>query len=148
MRYASIVPEKAAKGGAARAAFDVGHATWPDVTLSFDDFERYFSAHAADGVPPETHHGDMYLACACSLGDDDALAALERGALADIARAVATIDSSEAFVQEVLQTTRERPRSTSTSTTTFIAHAANATCARSPVICPVRGSSGVVRGWR
>lgn len=95
-------------GGAARAAFDAGKATWPNVDLSLDDFARYFSAHAASDAPPETHAADMYLACACSLGNDAALVALERGALADVARAVATIDSSEAFVQEILQATRER----------------------------------------
>ena len=44
-----------------------------------------------------------------------------------------------------IQTTRVRPRSTSTSATTCIAATASATCERSPVVWPVSGSSGHVR---
>ena len=46
-----------------------------------------------------------------------------------------------------IQTTRVSPSSTSTSATTRIAATASATWERSPVVWPVSGSSGQVRGW-
>ena len=47
-----------------------------------------------------------------------------------------------------IQTMRVSPSSSSTSATTFIAATASATCERSPVVWPVSGSSGQVRGCR
>jgi RNA polymerase sigma-70 factor, ECF subfamily len=89
--------------------FEVGRAAWPEVALPFEAFERYFAAHAtASTFPDEAHAADMYLACACSHGIDAALAVLERTLVGDVARAVASIDASHAFVEETLQATRER----------------------------------------
>jgi RNA polymerase sigma-70 factor (ECF subfamily) len=90
-------------------AFEVGRARWPQLGLEFDAFNRYFARHArATARPCHEHAADMYLACACACGIDGALAAFERTLLGDMARAVASIDSSRAFVEEVLQATRER----------------------------------------
>jgi RNA polymerase sigma-70 factor (ECF subfamily) len=49
----------------------------------------------------------MYLAWACAEGNSEALAALERVLTSDVARALASADSSQAFVEEMLQVTRE-----------------------------------------
>jgi RNA polymerase sigma-70 factor (ECF subfamily) len=50
----------------------------------------------------------MYLACACAYGVEGALSAFECTFAVDVARAVASIDSSHAFVQDTLQVVRER----------------------------------------
>jgi RNA polymerase sigma-70 factor (ECF subfamily) len=93
----------------ARRRFEAGRAAWPELTLDANAFERYFARHAAiDPGPLEAHAADMYLACACSLGVSGALAAFERTFFGDLSRAVAAVDSSQAFVEEVLQATRER----------------------------------------
>jgi RNA polymerase sigma-70 factor (ECF subfamily) len=94
---------------AALLAFEVGRARWPQLALEFDAFNRYFARHARGAVPPcHEHSADMYLACACGSGIDGALAAFECTLLGDMARAVASIDSSGAFIEEILQATRER----------------------------------------
>jgi RNA polymerase sigma-70 factor (ECF subfamily) len=94
---------------AARRRFELGRAAWPQVDLESSVFERYFMRHAsAEALPAEQHAADMYLACACAHGVDQALAVFERTLTSHVARAVASIDSSRAFVEETLQATRER----------------------------------------
>jgi RNA polymerase sigma-70 factor (ECF subfamily) len=94
---------------AAQRAFELGRAAWPKLALEFDTFNRYFARHAkAAALPRDVHAADMYLACACGYGIDGALAAFERTVVSIMARAVASIDSSGAFVEEVLQATREQ----------------------------------------
>jgi len=89
--------------------FDSGRDTWPEVTLGREAFERYFARHLASGVvPAERHAADMYLACACAHGIDSALASFERTFIGDMSRAVASVEPSRAFVQEILQATREK----------------------------------------
>lgn len=92
-----------------RRRFDRGRAAWPDVALSFDVFQAYAMRHAKDeSLPAEAYAPDMYLACACAHGLKLAIKHLERTLVPDVARAVASIDSSPAFVEEVLQLTRVR----------------------------------------
>ncbi|HXX66137.1 MAG TPA: sigma-70 family RNA polymerase sigma factor [Polyangiaceae bacterium] len=94
---------------AAQRRFDCGRAAWPDIALEFAEFEQYFRRHAEGGsLPPDAHASDMYLACACSRAVAPALRALDRMLEEDVARAVASIDSSPAFVEETLQQVRER----------------------------------------
>jgi RNA polymerase sigma-70 factor (ECF subfamily) len=89
--------------------FELGRTAWPELALEFVAFERYFAGHSTGRpLPAAMHAADMYLACACAHGVDGAVSALERTCAADVARAVASIDSSPAFVDEVLQVTRER----------------------------------------
>jgi RNA polymerase sigma-70 factor, ECF subfamily len=93
----------------ARRRFEAGRVAWPHVALGFEAFHCYFARHAtAETLPIESHAADMYLACACSLGVDAALVAFEDKFTADMARAVASVDPSRAFVEDVLQATRER----------------------------------------
>jgi RNA polymerase sigma-70 factor (ECF subfamily) len=93
----------------ARLIFDLGCAAWPELGLDRKSFEGYLARHAAQGVlPSEAYAPDMFLACACAQRIDRALTAFERTHAPDMARAVATIDASDAFVQEVLQVVRER----------------------------------------
>jgi RNA polymerase sigma-70 factor (ECF subfamily) len=94
---------------AARRAFKVGRAKWPQLALEFEAFNRYFARHTTTAAPSRDEHAaDMYLACACACGIDGALAAFERTLVGDMARAVGSIDSTGAFIEEILQATRER----------------------------------------
>lgn len=90
-----------------RRRFDAGSAEWPEIGLPLDVFAAYLARHATDeGLPVEGHARDMFLACACAHGVHAAVEQLERTLVRDVARAVASIDASPAFVDEVLQLTR------------------------------------------
>jgi RNA polymerase sigma-70 factor (ECF subfamily) len=54
------------------------------------------------------HVVDLYVACACAAGNADAMAALDREYLPRLARALASIDPSQAFADEVRQQLREK----------------------------------------
>jgi RNA polymerase sigma-70 factor (ECF subfamily) len=89
--------------------FDAGRMAWPQFDVDAGLFERYVTRHASGETPPgDIYAADMYLACACAHGVNAALAVLERTLEGNVARAVASIDSSHAFVEDVLQTVRER----------------------------------------
>jgi RNA polymerase sigma-70 factor, ECF subfamily len=97
----------------ARAAalrhFDLGRMAWPQLALGLDAFTAYFERHALSGVlPRDGHAADMYLACSCACAIEGGLAAFERDLGGDMARAVASIDASTAFVEDVQQIIRER----------------------------------------
>lgn len=93
----------------ARARFELGRAAWPWLPLEGEAFERYFELHVIDrDAPSEAYAEDMYLACACACGVEPALAAIERTMVAEVARAITSIDSSRAFVEETLQALREK----------------------------------------
>ena len=93
----------------ARRIFEKGRDVWPELALPFELFDAYFARHAMpDAVAQEGNAADMYLACASAHGIDGAFARLEPTMIGDVARAVATVDSSPAFVEEVLQALRER----------------------------------------
>jgi RNA polymerase sigma-70 factor, ECF subfamily len=91
----------------ARRNFEIGRTAWPNVLLPFDSFARYFVRQASGAPLAGANAADLYLACACAEGDGEALAALERVLTSDVARALASEDSSQAFVDEMLQATRE-----------------------------------------
>jgi RNA polymerase sigma-70 factor (ECF subfamily) len=96
-------------GALARLRFELGRATWAQIPLAPVAFEHYFVRHATGAdVPKEAFASDMYLACACAESITPALASIERTMLADVARAVASIDPSAAFVEETLQAMREK----------------------------------------
>jgi RNA polymerase sigma-70 factor (ECF subfamily) len=92
--------------GAARQAFP---------TIDLD--AAVFLAHLAEHLPSdldaaqavdEIHGNDLYLACACARGIPEAIAVFEREHLSAVANAVARIDRSPHFLDEVRQRLRER----------------------------------------
>ena len=93
---------------AARAFFEAGRSAWPSFALPFDAFEAFFRPHLASAPPLDVHAADLYLAFACSRGEPTALAAFEHAYAIDLARAVGSIDPSQAVIDDVLQTMRER----------------------------------------
>lgn len=85
-----------------------GRAAWPGVHLDAYVFERHLASLAEQGKPPpERAAGDLYLACACANGLPSALEAFEAAYGTVLRRAVARIDSSDAFVSDALQAVRE-----------------------------------------
>jgi RNA polymerase sigma-70 factor (ECF subfamily) len=93
----------------ARRHFEMGCAAWPQLALEPEAFVAYFERHAnAEVFPREGHAADMYLACACACAVDGSLLAFERALAGDMARAIASIDPSAAFVADVQQIVRER----------------------------------------
>jgi len=94
---------------AAERFFEAGRVAWPDIALSFATFEPYFARCArADDPPRERHAADMYLACASAYGVDHALPTVDRLFADDVRRALAAVDGSRAFADDILQATRER----------------------------------------
>ena len=85
-----------------------GQKTFPDVALA----PAHLAAHLAQlGIDPREDHAhgaDLYLACACAAGGDDAIAAFDRELTPVVRAAVRKIDASTDFVDEGAQVARER----------------------------------------
>jgi RNA polymerase sigma-70 factor (ECF subfamily) len=101
------VPE--GRSDALRAMLDEGRKAWPSVELEREVFEKYLQE-----LPPSStdrsdlHAADLYLACACSHGDPQALAEFERGYLSAVPAFLARAKPSPTFVDDVMQQLRER----------------------------------------
>src|SRR4051794_26918913 len=79
-----------------------GRAAWPGIELT----DAQLDAHLARLELPAEPHEDLYLACACALGDAPAIDAFERSILAQVGSFVGRIDASAQFVDEVRQSLR------------------------------------------
>jgi RNA polymerase sigma-70 factor, ECF subfamily len=94
-------------GPSIQELFDRGVQSWPTLPIAPAAFERHIRALAVQSSPPQLQHAaDVYLACACALGLEGALAAFESRYAATLRSAIARIDGSLAFVEEVAQTLR------------------------------------------
>jgi RNA polymerase sigma-70 factor (ECF subfamily) len=89
---------------------EAGRARWPDIPLEPRDFVAHLKANAARSDPARlaSHAGDLWLACACARRVRGAEAALETLLAPAVAKAVAGIDTSAAFADDVLQVLREK----------------------------------------
>jgi RNA polymerase sigma-70 factor (ECF subfamily) len=88
-------------------------AAWPGVEIDASGFMNYLGARVSpdkDGEPQLTtiQASDLYLACACALGNPAAVQALDRRYLVEVGAIVGRLDASPAFVDEVKQVLRER----------------------------------------
>ncbi len=87
-------------------------AAWPGVEVLAADFERYVRERDIEAADPPAsapaHFHDLYLACACALGDARALQTFDRVFLAQVPRFIARLSSSASLVDEVRQILRER----------------------------------------
>lgn len=88
-------------------------AEWPGVALS----DRAFVEHLADRAASpsgkaatlaDLHAADLFIACAAASGVPGAIAALEQRCFPALDRAVASLDRSPAFADEVRQELRDR----------------------------------------
>jgi RNA polymerase sigma-70 factor (ECF subfamily) len=96
-------------------------AAWPTVTLDEDRFLQHLARHLPnDGAPlvrlKELRADELYLACACGAGDEEALKLFEEGPFADVRRALGRLERSGVAVDDALQELRlkllfgEQPR--------------------------------------
>jgi RNA polymerase sigma-70 factor, ECF subfamily len=92
--------------GAARRA-------WPTVELATDRYIAHLARHLPEGVAVEQaldqmHTEDLYLACACALGNRQAVLAFEQHCLTGLEAVLARYRTSSDLVAEVKQRVRER----------------------------------------
>lgn len=92
--------------GAARRA-------WPTVELATDRYVAHLARHLPEGVAVEQaldqmHTDDLYLACACALGNRQAVLAFEQHCLVGLEAVLARYRTSSDLVAEVKQRVRER----------------------------------------
>jgi RNA polymerase sigma-70 factor (ECF subfamily) len=86
-----------------------GSEAWPGVPLDAEAFARHVVARASDGeLPAVERAGDVYIACACAFGEAAALQAFDRAFRDEIRRAVARLDPSPDFAEDVAQAVTER----------------------------------------
>jgi RNA polymerase sigma-70 factor, ECF subfamily len=95
---------------ALQQAFALGQKAWPSIVLDLDGFRAH--CERALGESPEwdwTRFGaELYLCCACANGDAEATRALETDVLPQVVKAISRIDSDAQFVEEALQTLRDK----------------------------------------
>lgn len=95
------------------------HARWPGVALPLEAFSVYLAARwpaltsaveAPRSGDPDvtTRMSDLYLACACSRADAEALRVFDRDVLRVAVPALRAMKQGQDFVDEVLQRARER----------------------------------------
>lgn len=101
-------PEERALEDALTALYDAGRAAWPNVAVDPLTFARHLaSIWTEDAALPRVAFGaDVYLACACALGDARAIAAFDRAYAGVIARAVARVGPT--LGEDAAQLVREK----------------------------------------
>ncbi len=86
-------------------------AAWPGVRVPIEEFIRYLGRRLRTDLPPldalsHLHTSDLYLACACSRGDAQAIAAFETRYLTMVDRALAALNVCADAVAEIKQQIR------------------------------------------
>lgn len=94
----------------ATAFYERGRSAHPSITVPRERFDEHLDRAGVGEVAEgeEVFAEDLYLACACSLGDRRALHAFETELLPRLQPFVARVISAPDFVSEVLQTVRMR----------------------------------------
>jgi RNA polymerase sigma-70 factor (ECF subfamily) len=86
---------------------------WPGVRVDSLRFVRHLAARLSPDVDPRAelaalHASDLYLACACEADDDGALEAVDDAFFGDCDAALARMDPSPGFADEVKQRARAK----------------------------------------
>jgi RNA polymerase sigma-70 factor (ECF subfamily) len=101
------VPSELAESLEARLR--AARCVWPAFELDAREFVGFLAARTIDAqLPAPEHAADLYLACACARQVRGALEALDAQFIAPARQAIVRVDSSAAFVEEALQTLREK----------------------------------------
>jgi RNA polymerase sigma-70 factor (ECF subfamily) len=91
-------------------AFALGKKTWPGIKLELEVFRAH--CERVLGPSPEWEWtrfaAELYLCCACAQGDPEATRVLESEVLPQVVKAISRIDSDPQFVEEALQTLRDK----------------------------------------
>jgi RNA polymerase sigma-70 factor, ECF subfamily len=95
---------------ALRRAFALGQQTWPRVVLQLDAFKRHLERvlGAAPDWDWSRHAADLYLCCACAVGDREATVVLDTQALPKVKKSIMRVESDEQFVEDCLQALRDK----------------------------------------
>jgi RNA polymerase sigma-70 factor (ECF subfamily) len=96
-----------------RRVVALAHAAWPGLRLPPATFLPYVAARLPPGRDPaaslgELHAGDLYLACACAAGREDALALFETHFLSEVASYLGREAATSDVAAEVRQLLRQR----------------------------------------
>jgi RNA polymerase sigma-70 factor (ECF subfamily) len=82
---------------------------WPSIEVDPGAFARHLASLGEGDRPPSlAHAGDLYLACACALGDPAGVRAFDPILRETVARAVRRLDPSPSFADDVAQELREK----------------------------------------
>lgn len=81
---------------------------WPTVKLAPEPFMRHLATRTTPATLATTRVEDLYLAYACLEGQAAALAVFDQHVISKLDRALESLDSSRAFIDEVRQRVRER----------------------------------------
>jgi RNA polymerase sigma-70 factor (ECF subfamily) len=105
--------EDAALDAALGAALERARTAWPDLSLDDTTFVTHLAARLAAKAPwreelAKTAIEELFLACACYVGETRALATLDARFLDAVPRYVAHLDRSPAFAEDVRQALREK----------------------------------------
>jgi RNA polymerase sigma-70 factor (ECF subfamily) len=85
-----------------------GRAAWPTIRIPDDVFASYVLARSEGSRVEAMHAGDLYLACACSRGDEEAIATFDRVFLAPVSAIVLRTGAPPHVGGDVTQLLRER----------------------------------------
>ena len=89
-----------------------GRKAWPNINIVDDTFAAYVAQRLEPGEgvaeAAELHVEDLYLACGCALGINDAVRALDDRYLSQVGTFLSRIDRSSVFIDDVRQKLREK----------------------------------------
>jgi len=90
-------------------AWNTGRRQWPDISVSLEQYSDRALVHApTESALGQLHAADLYLACGCLVGNEQALSAFERDLLPKTVVAVRRLNASPDFCDEVHQLLREK----------------------------------------
>ncbi len=92
---------------ALQAMLEAGRAAWPRLELPEAVFVEHVARVAPRGALGQLRAADLYLACACVRGEQQALAAFEQTQLPRLDKALAAAGLEPASIEEVKQRVRE-----------------------------------------
>lgn len=98
---------------ALEAVLTAARSAWPDLRVPVDTFIGFVAEKMPEGpLSPESFSqlraADLYLACACAIGDSRALRALEERYFSEVDLALARVKDGAGMADEVRQVIRER----------------------------------------
>lgn len=99
--------------GALDEALSAATERWPGLSVTAAEVARYLGERVSEGDEPaealrRLRVGDLYLACGCAAGDERAIAALDRGPLAEVVAPLRKMALADDVIDEVLQILRHR----------------------------------------
>jgi RNA polymerase sigma-70 factor (ECF subfamily) len=95
-------------GSVWRAAFDEAQRLWPSVVLPFEAFQAHAEKVTGGNLPEGGQEAELFLACACGMGDRRALTILEEQYLLPARGSLQRLDARPEFIDDVMQEFRTK----------------------------------------